>query len=690
MSRVKKTGIKKEDWYPQHEPMDFPPEFFDWIDSILVSWKNRKSYRPFELYKNQAYDWLSDKATYESFKTKEERVEYLIQERERCITNSVYKCIKYGKVYEFDHETERYMEFMPWPVQEFILFLEDCGYSYLGLKGRQIGFTTVQGINMALDINFKNSLFIKFIACDESKTKEIFEYKIKWPFTQIDKKVKASIGYFSKLGISLFSKKSKGEIGGRNSSIIVDNPKIDAINGGSPSKVKIDEVGLIDKIFGDIMREGRPTLFYPDKKTGKLKMKRQVCAWGTGGDMDKGGSVLEEEFMALLNEWKSRKIVSGIIPLFFDFWAREGMTQELYDSEKKKAYSTQGTQRAKAIATFHQHYPTCIEDVFIRNEKTLMSHDFINTMMTKILRMPSSVAPEYGRFNPIYDKNQPTGNDKIPYKIIGAEWEKARDAGDPRTTACMWMHPVYGWIDRYFQGVDPINSETGHSYFSASIWDKLCKTVSCCIFYREPDYEMCYLQGILMGMYYDTTKNVGVPDLVENNIGDQYIKMRESLKLDSVIVATAQLDPALQGGSAKWWGISKKSNTAGGIVFQLQALLDKYAKNILMLRFWVGLKKFVEKDMTRSNMATRDTRWGPANKKVDRDDDIDSITYAWICSSSFDHLTPKNINIQEAAPEMKKKVSIVADITNGFNGIRKESWGGRSRVSSNTNFNQYE
>jgi len=148
------------------------------------------------------------------------------------------------------------------------------------------------------------------------------------------------IGSDSKTTLSIHEKSNKnnGRTEGAHSRAEVCTPAIDAINGGSPQITLIDEIGLFD-IFAGMMAEGRPTLYFYNDKTGEMEMRRQFFAWGTGGEMDKGGAAFESEFKAALEAWKERKFNHAVIPLFFDAWAREGMTQKILNSEKDFYYS---------------------------------------------------------------------------------------------------------------------------------------------------------------------------------------------------------------------------------------------------------------------------------------------------------------------------------------------------------------
>ena len=442
---------------------------------------------------------------------------------------------------------------------------------------------------------------------------------------------------------------------GRNSRIFVATPHKYAINGGSPQKVKLDEIGMFEgKTFSQMMNENRPTMYYYDTKKEKLIMRRQVVGWGTGGDMDKGGAELETEWRAAEKAWKERKFSHGFIPLFFSCWARIGFTQEHYEKEKEYYYSKNDPEQE---IQFHQTYPITPEDVFLRNSRTLIPIPTIKKMILKINSLPLDAQGEYGYFRPKFDTNISYPETmKVPHPIIGAEWVPTSGMNDPQTTAFMWRKPE-PWVNRYYQGIDPINSETGHSRFSSAIWDKELNEVSNLVFYREKDYKMCYIQSLLQRLYF-SPRSRSIPYLLENNIGDDCFNEFKLLGHEKGFLAQQALPPHLRTGrGGKFWGISKKSNTSGRIVEHLSELLDFYHENIMILWIYLHLQTFVEVDV--NSQTHRETKFAPHNKHKDYDDDLDATTFAYICAT-----TSRGIPRPEhdaAGSSVKKKIQFVRE-----------------------------
>jgi hypothetical protein len=238
-------------------------------------------------------------------------------------------------------------------------------------KARQIGFTTTMCLAGMKRVNFNKSYFIKFVTHSKDKGVEIFRDKVKWTYTKVPEYMAQEVKNWTDQIMS-FDKKGgrKGRDEGGASRFQVDSPQVDAINGGSPSAVFIDEIGLFE-IFGEMMREGRPALFKYNPNTGKMTMQQQFIAWGTGGEMDKGGSVFESEFKMCNKQWKEKNYDYGIIPLFFNAYARRGVTDNHISNERKAYLALEGTRKGEiAKVQFHQHYPITIDPSKIKNTYT--------------------------------------------------------------------------------------------------------------------------------------------------------------------------------------------------------------------------------------------------------------------------------------------------------------------------------
>ena len=57
--------ITKEMWTPDGLKVDYENEFWMWINTINMGWQYYKPYRKFDLYRQQAYNWLAENLTFD-------------------------------------------------------------------------------------------------------------------------------------------------------------------------------------------------------------------------------------------------------------------------------------------------------------------------------------------------------------------------------------------------------------------------------------------------------------------------------------------------------------------------------------------------------------------------------------------------------------------------------------------------
>jgi hypothetical protein len=640
-------SVTTDQWMPNHKPLEYPKSFIRWINSMNKGWRNMVHYKPLELYVKQAQQWVDEDDDILNYRTQEEQEDYIVQEYNRCKENTLYFANKYGYLKE-GSTAQGEFRYQAWKAQEILLFLVDCGYNVMIGKARQIGFTTTMGLAAMAKISFRKSFFCKFITHSRDKGEEIFRDKIRWGFGKIPDWLVEEPYNDAANQLSMKGKtKKKGRTEGSHSRIQVDTPAVDAINGGSPNLVMIDEIGLFE-LFGKMVREGRPTLFFFNPESGLQEMRRQLVCWGTGGEMDKGGAVFESEFKAALEAWRTGNYSYGIIPLFFDAYARQGMSDEMYKKEKAFYYSKTGVEQEVSKVQFHQHYPITLEDMFLRTARTILPVAKCNEYLSKIYSLSEEDQPQYGYFEPVYNRNSPTPHAVLPYKLVGATFVPTEGREDERTTAIVFQHPPNNekWEYRYYQGTDPVNSETGHSKMSSSIWDAYTNTCSSMVFWRVRDYKQIYLQCVLQGLYYDQLEQGGVKELLEKNIGQLYYEFQEQVGVSRRLTANAILPPFLQTPASSWWGIRNVASTGGHISNKIIEMVDAYAPNIFIPWFFEQLKTFVEKEL-KGSQSHRQTRFQAADLKYDYDDGIFSMAFAYINAQAHSRFEPRRVDAEE-------------------------------------------
>ena len=651
---ISSLGILTSEWKPSHKQFEYPKEFVGWVNSINSGWQNKLKYKPFDLYCKQAEMWGEDNSVITDFDNEEDQYDWLSVEIQRCKDNTLYFCNKYGYIKE-DRSANGMLAYKAWDAQKVLLFLFDCNYSMMIGKARQIGFTTTMCLAGMKRVNLNKSYFIKFVTHSKDKGIEIFRDKVKWTYTKIPDFIAQEVKNWTDQVMS-FDKKGdkKGRDDGGASRFQVDSPQVDSINGGSPSAVFVDEIGLFD-IFGEMMREGRPALFKYNPETGKMEMQQQFIAWGTGGEMDKGGSVFESEFKMCLSQWNEKNYEYGIIPLFFNAYARRGVDDKHILNERKAYLALEGTKKGEsAKVQFHQHYPITIDDMFVRKSRTLVPIHTCNRRLNDIYG--KDVPIEYGYFEPVLDYSQPTPDLLTSHRIINAKWIPTSSREDVMTSAIIIHHPPKNevWRNRWYQGTDPINSETGHSMMCSAIWDSLTNSVSSVVFHRDRKFKLTYLQVLLQSLYYDQQMRGGVKELVENNIGDMHVDFQEIHGFKTKFTPNTQLPEYFQTHGGKWFGISNKANTAPRIIAKTEEMLDAYSENIDVPWLWEQLKTFVEKDLKSQN-SHRQTRYQAADTRYDYDDAIFAITFAYINALAHVRYEPQNIKTNSSDSQVITK-----------------------------------
>lgn len=637
--------IETSQWKINKDAMDYDDELVKWIKRINKDFRQRGTYKPFELYKQQVKEWLSDEVSLTDCKDYDEQVWWLKREHRRCKENTLYEANKYGWIKDSEEDGDTEIKYMAWEAQAIVLFLLDRGYSLLIGKGRQVGFSSTIGLYCKKKLNYNKNHFIKFVTHSLDKGMEIFEDKIRYAFGRIPDYLRHDVYNDSEVEISLKNKKVKGKTSGMNSSLLVAAPTIDAINGGSPQVIAIDEAGLFND-FGKIMREGRPTLFKKDRKTGKQTLKRQFVAWTTGGQVGMGTTAFQEEFYSCLKDFNDGNFKHGMIPVFFNAYAREGVDDAFLASEKEAYYSKSGVEGEYSKVQYHQHYPMTIEDMFLSTAQTLVSIPSINLHLQRIYDRKER--PQWGYFEPVYDMSKPMDGSGHPYKIKGAVWVPTDDSGSLNASCVILRHPEKDWQHRYYQGTDPINSESGHSKMASAMWDSQTNSFAAAMNWRVKDRTEVFTQALLLGLYYDPA--LGTRELVEQNIGDDYVSFKERMGYDKNLTAQAALPLYMHTNTAKWWGVNNRSQTNNKIINYLTQLLDGYSDNIDLLHFWVQMKTFVEKPLigknatSVANVTGRLSRYQAADLKRDYDDLIFACTYAYMNAQAHVRFTPKNLS----------------------------------------------
>jgi hypothetical protein len=225
-------------------------------------------------------------------------------------------------------------------------------------------------------------------------------------------------------------------------------------------------------------------------------------------------------------------------------------------------------------------------------------------------------------------------------------------------TATRLVPPNKEWINRYFQGTDPIGVDTGRSKMCSVIWDEKNKAPICMVnFRKQHDHKYSFLQTMLMGLYYDTNNELrqkkGVPEVVESNIGTNYIDYKKGKGFERSIVMNSELPDIFRGGQ-RMWGLDNKSLRAVAVVSRMSEVFQMFWQNIYFEVLPIQLESFVPSETTKTES------WAKENQ-ASFDDALYGFVYAYICSMCFSHKTPKEKNAIKEETKDKKRFKFAYD-----------------------------
>lgn len=647
--------ITRQMWdLEEGEKFNYSREFYEWINSINDGWQFKRNYHKFNLYKEQARRWLSEKEmSFNPNHNEDQMFHYLRIERKRCLENSLYAMNKFLFLKEGEMEGGK-IKYEAWDSQALGLYLFDLRLSLLFGKLRQVGYTTTINGASIMRTMLSPSYHTKFITEKATKGHEIHEDKVAFALSNYPDYLVPTVLSDVATGTFKFGNKDygKGRQGGANSKFVVEPPYETVVNGGSPNLVLIDEGGNIP-IIGDIINQAMPALVWVNPKTQRMEWKRQLITWGTGGNMEKGGAGYEALVNQAMEAWKDKDYQYGLIFVFLNAYAKPGVNDDFLKIQKKIAYSKPGTEGVKARRTFHQSYPITVSDMFITSLATLLDQTDIEVRKKAARDIQSEW--EHGYFEPEYDtsKPMPEGN-VVPFKVVGARFIHLSEQDiidDPDKVMVSIRCKPEKWKHRYFHGTDPIFTSSGKSKMASAIWDSITKRVVAEVNFRTNDYRVAYLQNLCLNLYY------GKPDwLIEMNVGSGFRDFLEQHECTSNLVSNKLLPDVLQN-QGLIDGVKKFSgNTAKYIVNKTEELLLMYKDNLDSLQFWQQVGTYTKKTTAKGNET-----YEPLNPKIHFDDLLDAYTYAYICFLAMSYKTPKQEENSDSERDFKISNQYVRD-----------------------------
>ena len=389
----------------------------------------------------------------------------------------------------------------------------------------------------------------------------------------------------------------------------------------------------------DVSPIGKKPVYNLTAGTTHTYIANGIVTHNTGGKMEKGRGEYEKEWYRILGLWDAKQYSNGFVPLFFDWHCRFDKVE--YEKERSWYYGARAMKEDIDLETsktqFHQHYPSNFKDMFLTTASTLVSRDILEGGIDRCRKMKPQ--PIYGYFEPVFNELDPMPPESdLPYRLVDARFVAIDDSDDfQKASVCIFQKPEVGWENRYWQGTDPIATETGHSKQASAIWDDYSKTFSAVVnFRRQHDHRYTFLQSLLLSLYYDTSTGIkqGVKELTEANNGTNYMDYREAKGYFNSVVFTSQL-PSKVAGGARLLGIDNKGIRAAGIIEYLTEVIRNYHDRIYIPIIFEQLTTFVI-DLSKSGKEV----WGPQNHLLHYDDTLFACAYAYICRMCHMNLHP--------------------------------------------------
>jgi hypothetical protein len=640
--------IKVKDWMCE-ESDKFDPDFVDFISSTHQRFCEMKPYEPFYLYLRQKMRWMDENHRWADFTDVYERETFTRKEYSRIKAHTLYFGDKYCRIKDIDEP-----RFVATLSHAFQYFLLDQGRSLITGKARQIGDTTGKGIySLKVCITRRSSSQV-FIAHDKESGETILEDKIKFVYGHLEPwlQLPALNDADGAFRITFDQTGQKGVKKTMSSSVGTRTPAVNAINSRSPDIILIDEAGGIP-MYDRMVFEGRPALVGMDHKTGRIRMKRQLIAWSTGG-LPSGKGVYEREFKGSLTKWREGNHDDFMVPIFLDWTCRPGVTvqnylneQSAYAAGNKEGHTHMSLQ--ERMVQFRQHWPSSVDDMFNASKATIIPWGAIIEQEDRINKWQSKGAfAVNGKFVPVYGTEEMPEGSALHRKVIGANWVPSAD-NDYMSPCTMWQGPDRNWIDRYYQGTDPITLDAGMSCMGSAIYDAEFGTISCIVNHRTDDPNDAFLQTALMGMHYAQKGSLFVPELVERNISKGYQGFKYGPWLDfqkRSLVRAMQLPDHLRGAlnGANPIGLMNSGNTKGTIIGLLKDMLEAHRTKIFIRPIIEQLRHFVATPTKGIMGAT----WATEDKTKYQDDLVDAMAFAYICRLCFSNKMPMKIDDFEA------------------------------------------
>jgi hypothetical protein len=672
----KDKEILDSDWRIPN-PKEPDAELRSFIDSHIPSFSKLKAYKRFWLYCEQARR-LEETARDYADVPLAERYDWKKAEYIKIRQNKLYGLNRYITIKEDGKMGGGRRKYKASGPQALLAFLVDSGFSFDLVKGRQAAITSTMMAIAALEIIVTPSYNGVFIVHKKDGTgKKLFKDKLQSTLQHFPAWMRAAweknSGNWSAERVVLDFDGGEGKMNkGRDTSefLLLGSDDSMTVNGQTPSRSFFDEAQN-NSNYQTMLGEIDPTMYQFNERTGTMDMVRAIYGWGTGSSNNTGKGSFEAHYKVTLEAWQTHEPTYGWVPLFMDWTCRPGMTKAHYAEVRDKYLrgrdeNTKGLSPKERLALFKAHYPSDPDDAFMATHKTLIPLDDIIDQQRWIKENvhDKGLKPVPGRFVPIFDESKPqTAGSMFPFAVRGVMWEEL-SADDMDAPVRMMFHPEKLWLNRYYQGTDPIQNDGGFSRFSSAIWDAVGTTkdedghtlyhptVACMLNARSPYPQELFTQSILMGMYYANHGQRACKEIVEINQGHRYVETKcgPIFNLKESLVPRGAMTSNYNGGTHTH-GVDLKSKRKSALYHDVVKMLQTHRRRIYYYEFWSQVRHIDVEDKGD----TKGVEWGTQNKNVYNDDMVYAVGYSELCASTCQMRDGGPRMLEEGKKEYKRE-----------------------------------
>lgn len=650
--------IVLDDWCPEEaDKFTSDKQFRKFISSCIPRFDRLTAYQPFYLYCEQALRWNRETPILDEVRM-DDRPAWVKEEFRRGRINSLYWADRYGYIRddEYPGGWRKYVASTP---QALVLFLRDARFSGELGKGRQAAITSTMMLRRAIVMLTRHSHQAALVTDDVEVTgQRIMSDKLMSSMQYMTRmnpwmKPTDSPNWTPKRMVITWGGTSKSNKKTFSSeTILASSSEGQTINGINISEADFDEAQNI-RTYRDIKFQARPIM--RANINGRLMLRRQIWAWGTGNRKHTGGGSFEMEYKNTLAKWESGEDTSSHVPLFFDWTCRPGITEKDYLDEYNFYMGGRGagaanTTQEEQFADFCSAMPNKVDDMFLSSTRTIVPATVIAEAQDLVIKYyHDNKLPIKVRFEPEYNTSIPIAEGSwIPYAIQGVRMVPM-DPDTPNAPVLIAKLPERGWVSRYYQGSDPIQSASGTSAFSSAIWDaagyvrehndrtEMIPLVAAMLAMRPPVVEEAFMQSLLLGMYYRNEGQRSCKEVLETNAGQAYerfitgpgVNMADRLWLRAAL-------PVQYRGGKHHYGIDLKNNATNSRKSSLfydivRFHMDYRVGNgrglpvVPFYEYWSQLRTVSVEETERGAI-----EFGVVNRKIHQDDMIFAVAYAYM------------------------------------------------------------